>query len=253
MTVHAGRRAATTALAPAVRRTIRITGHRGAMAHAPENTALSLVTAEQLGVDEIECDVRLSADAVPVISHDDDLGRVLGGGPAPVVSRTPWCRLQTVRLPRGQRLLTLAEVLELTRADLQIELKDPAAPPVVAEVLAEYPDDQQRCLLTSFQAPILAELQRLLPRLPRGLIAEAYDEGLRLTAHRVGAAAILTGWPGLTPAVVERLHREGLRVAVWPLRDAADAARAIELGVDMVTADAPGEAREWLEAARTRR
>ncbi|SDT35346.1 glycerophosphodiester phosphodiesterase [Microlunatus soli] len=226
-----------------------MTGHRGAMAHAPENTALSLVTAEQLGVDEIEFDVRLSADGVPVISHDDDLARVLGASPAPRVSTTAWCDLQRLRLPRGQRLLTLPEVLELTQSDLQIEVKAPTAPALVAEVLAEYPDDQQRCLLTSFQVPILAELQQLLPQIPRGVIANSYDDALRVSAHDVGASAVMSGWKGLTPAVVDRLHDEDIQVAGWPVRNADDAALAVELGVDMITADAPGEAREWLDNA----
>lgn len=219
------------------------------MAHAPENTALSLVTAEQLSVDEIEFDVRLSADGVPVISHDDDLGRVLGTTPAPLVSATRWCDLQRLRLPRGQRLLTLPEVLELTQSDLQVEVKAPAAAAVVAEVLADYPDDQRRCLLTSFQVPILAELKKLLPQIPRGVIASSYDDALRASAHDVGAAALLSGWKGLTPEVVDRLHDEDLLVAGWPLRHADDAMLAVELGVDMVTADAPGEARDWLDTA----
>lgn len=231
---------------------IRVTGHRGAMAHAPENTALSLVTAEQLGVDEIEFDVRLSADGVPVISHDDDLGRVLGSTAAPSVRAASWRDLQRLRLPRGQRLLTLPEVLELTQTDLQVEVKALEAAAVVAEVLADDPDDQRRYVLTSFQAPILAELQRLLPQVPRGLIAGSYDDALRVGAHEVGATSLMSGWKGLTRSVVDQLHEEGFHVAGWSLRTSEDAVRAVQLGVDMITADAPGQAREWLDEARVR-
>lgn len=219
------------------------------MAHAPENTALSLVTAEQLGVEEIEFDVRVSADGVAVISHDDHLGRVLGADDAPLVSTSTWAELQALHLPRGQRLLTFAEVLELTQSDLQVELKAPAAAAVVAEVLADYPDEQQRCLLTSFQVPILAELEQLLPDLPRGLIAGAYTDEVRESARSVGASTVLTGWDGLSRQVVENLHRQGFRVAVWPVRDQEEARRAVALGVDMITADAPAAARDWIDAA----
>lgn len=219
------------------------------MAHAPENTALSLVTAEQLGVDEVEFDVRVSSDGVAVISHDDHLGRVLGAEDAPSVSASTWAQLQALQLPRGQRLLTFAEGLELTQADLQVEVKAASAAAVVAEVLADYPDEQRRCMLTSFQVPILAELQHLLPDLPRGVIADAYTDEVRQAAASVKATTVLTGWDGLTPKVVEELHAGGLRVAVWPVRDQQDADRAVELGVDMITADAPAAARDWLDAS----
>jgi glycerophosphoryl diester phosphodiesterase len=219
------------------------------MAHAPENTALSLVTAEQLGVDEIELDVRVSADGVPVISHDDHLGRVLGTEEAPLVSASSWAELQSLRLPRGQRLLTLTEALELTQADLQVELKAPEAAAVVARVFAEYPDDTRRCLLTSFQVPILAELRQLLPEIPRGVICGAYDEQVRESAEAVAADAVLSGWDGLTADAVQDLQRRGFRVAVWPLRDVEDARRAVGLGVDLITADAPGAARDWIDEA----
>ncbi|HEY9291258.1 MAG TPA: glycerophosphodiester phosphodiesterase [Microlunatus sp.] len=223
------------------------------MAYAPENTALSLVTAEQLGVDEIEFDVRVSADGVPVISHDDDLARVLGTDDAPLVSRSRWDELQQLKLPRGQRLLSLPEALELTQSDLQVEVKAPEAAALVAEVLADFPGERTRCLLTSFQAPILAELKERLPDIPRGLIAGSYSEELVAVAVEVAAVAILTGWDGLTPDVVDRLHGQGFKVAAWPLRDADDARRATELGVDMITADAPDRARAWVEAAAQQR
>jgi glycerophosphoryl diester phosphodiesterase len=226
-----------------------VAGHRGAMAHAPENTALGLVTAEQLGVDEIEIDVRVSADGVAVISHDDDLSRVLGVDVAPSVSGSKWCDLQRLRLPRGQRLLSLPEVLDLTESDLQIELKDPGAAAIAAEVLAEYPDDQRRCSFTSFDAASLAAAQELLPWVPRGLIAEAYEPALPARAQAVQATWIYSGWTGLTPSVVADLHRKGFKVGAWLLRTADDARLACQLGVEKITADAPAEAREWIDAA----
>lgn len=222
------------------------------MAHAPENTALSLVTAEQLGVDEIEFDVRVSADGVAVISHDDDLSRVVGHDGPPVVSQTPWHELQSVRLPRGQRLLTLSEVLEVTEVRLQIELKAPEAATVVTTVLQDYPDDHPRCLVTSFQADILAELRGLLPSIPRGLITGRWRPEIIEQARQVDASAVFSGWDGLTSEVVDELHRNDYRVCGWPLRSIDDAIRATEIGLDGITADDPARARDWLSAAAVR-
>ncbi len=51
----------------------RIIAHRGASAHAPENTIASFEAAIALGAEEVELDVRLSADAQIVVFHDDRL------------------------------------------------------------------------------------------------------------------------------------------------------------------------------------
>jgi glycerophosphoryl diester phosphodiesterase len=50
----------------------------------PENTLAAVRTALQAGVDGVEVDVRATEDGVLVLSHDGDLGRVLGTGPASV-------------------------------------------------------------------------------------------------------------------------------------------------------------------------
>jgi glycerophosphoryl diester phosphodiesterase len=55
-----------------------IIGHRGAAAHAPENTIPSFRLAERAGADALELDVHLSADGVPVVIHDPNLLRTAG-------------------------------------------------------------------------------------------------------------------------------------------------------------------------------
>src|SRR5688500_7507276 len=55
-----------------------ILGHRGAAAHAPENTLPSFRLAERAGADALELDVHLSADGVPVVIHDPSLLRTTG-------------------------------------------------------------------------------------------------------------------------------------------------------------------------------
>ena len=56
-----------------------VIGHRGDRAHAPENTIESLTQAVRLGADAVEFDVHLSRDGVPVVIHDDTLGRTTDG------------------------------------------------------------------------------------------------------------------------------------------------------------------------------
>ena len=61
-------------IAPADYRFLRI-GHRGAAAHAPDNTLLGFRQAAALGADLVECDVRQTAEGHLVLSHQDHYRR----------------------------------------------------------------------------------------------------------------------------------------------------------------------------------
>ena len=52
-----------------------IIGHRGASAHAPENTLAAFQLAIDAGADGVEFDVQLAKDGVPVVIHDATLER----------------------------------------------------------------------------------------------------------------------------------------------------------------------------------
>ena len=52
---------------------VELQGHRGARGLKPENTLPSFEAAFDAGVSSVETDVRLSADGVPVLFHDDFL------------------------------------------------------------------------------------------------------------------------------------------------------------------------------------
>src|SRR5258706_3953479 len=56
----------------------KVIGHRGAMAYAPENTLASFREARRRGASWVEIDVKLTADAVPIVMHDSSLARTMG-------------------------------------------------------------------------------------------------------------------------------------------------------------------------------
>jgi glycerophosphoryl diester phosphodiesterase len=117
-------------------------GHRGARGLAPENTLAAFRTAMAVGVDTLELDVHLSADGIPMVTHDPALNRditrtELGDwlpGPGPLVKSLTADQLRTgYRLERarpdstvaknfpdqrpseGERMPTLQQVLALLR------------------------------------------------------------------------------------------------------------------------------------------
>lgn len=237
-----------------------VVGHRGAMALAPENSASSFRQAEAAGADEIELDVRVTADGVPIVLHDPTLERLAAGGPflATPVTQLTLAQLHEVPLDSGQPVLTFAEVLELTNVTLQVEIKDPAAVPALAALLAQVPACTRRIKFSSFLPEALFLLASQLPAVPRGLIVSSFprtrrqQEELEDVLIITGAGTLYTGFEHLTPMHVEQLHAAGLEVHVWPLTCSGDLDRALELKADGGTADNPGQARAWLQSARTR-
>jgi glycerophosphoryl diester phosphodiesterase len=102
--------------------------HRGARAHAPENPLEAFVLALRLGATGIESDVWLTADGVPVLDHD---GVVRAG-----VRRRPIGALRRDELPDW--MPTLEDLYSTCGADyeLSLDVKDPAAAPIVIAVAA---------------------------------------------------------------------------------------------------------------------
>ncbi len=53
----------------------QIIGHRGCAGYAPENTLEAIHSAADMGVEWVELDVKLTKDDIPVLFHDETLGR----------------------------------------------------------------------------------------------------------------------------------------------------------------------------------
>ena len=55
-----------------------IWGHRGASAHAPENTIAAFKMAIEMGADGVELDIQLTKDNEIVVIHDESIDRICG-------------------------------------------------------------------------------------------------------------------------------------------------------------------------------
>lgn len=99
--------------------------HRGAKAHAPENTMEAFELALRLGASGLESDVWITADGIAVLDHDGLVGR------RPL--RRPISQSPSADLPR--HIPTLREFYEVVgrSVDFSLDIKDPAA---AAEVVA---------------------------------------------------------------------------------------------------------------------
>ena len=140
-----------------------ICAHRGGALLWPENSLTAFRHALALPIEEVECDVHLSADGVAMVHHDATLERTTEGT-GPVAHRTA-AELAATRL-RGlnEGLPRLADLLELVAASgklLRLEIKanheHHHVPALLAAVRADLARIPARIRLMSFLPACLAE------------------------------------------------------------------------------------------------
>jgi glycerophosphoryl diester phosphodiesterase len=225
------------------------------MADAPENTLLSFASAERVGADEIELDVRLTRDHTLVVIHDRTVERTAAAPTEHLhtpIEELTLQQLRSVDLGLGQRVPTLAEVLDATTVLLRVEIKALAAARPLAELLHQRSDsDQARCIVTSFDPLSLADFAASGPGLPRGtgLHIADLESNWRDEVDRIGASTVLLPFTGLTRSVVDEIHETGRRVEAALIEGPADVRRIVELDVDASASNYPGYARDLLDSS----
>lgn len=207
--------------------------HRGASHLAPENTLRAFELAVGEGADAIELDVRLTADDVAVIFHDDDLTRMTGESGK--TATTSWSAFSALRA-RGEPIPALADLIAFTRTHglaLNIELKPIAKP--LALVAACEPILRELMTLTdtmvsSFDPRVLAMLHARLPDLSLGLIFE--DVRALAALKMLPPVALHTRHDLIDAASLPMLLEHTRTLRAWTVDDAADARRLIALVPD---------------------
>jgi glycerophosphoryl diester phosphodiesterase len=193
---------------------------------ATENTPEALLAALRIpGCDGVEFDVRLSADGVPVILHDETLARVQHR--LDRVDELPAAALAALGVP------SMADVLEaLPGAFLNVELKGEDHGSATAGVLlAARGASGERAVVSSFERPTLAAMADHLPGWERWLGAMDLSAATMSLALGLGCTGVSVLWGALTPARIRDAHAAGLDVAAWTVRRRATFDRLGRLGV----------------------
>lgn len=220
-----------------------ITGHRGAMGTEPENTLRSFHRAVRDGCDEIELDLRVTADDRLVVLHDATVDRTTNGSGA--VAELTLDELRALDAGQGEQVPTWAETVAAVDVRFQVEVKAARAVTLLVESLRADPALAERTLVTSSSAEILLAVRSAMPEAATGLIfgrTPAVADVIALAAAAEARTA-LCGIDGLTSEGVAELHERGLDVTAWPVPDAGVFGRAAALAVDGITTDHPSRLR----------
>lgn len=200
----------------------QVIAHRTCPLDAPENSRTGIRLAGELGAAAVEIDVRLSADGVPVLSHDRATGRMTNR--RLVVGRTSAAEL--TRLEIGNRggvpetLPTLAEAAEAlpNGVAFAVDVKEPRALAAAIEVL-EHAGLLPRARLWVRRPSMIDLAAERAPDCERALLHNTVLESRALryleNAARIGATAVSVMDISLTRRVVERGHALGLFVNCW--------------------------------------
>lgn len=230
-----------------------VIGHRGAAAHAPENTIPSFRLALAQGADALELDVRASGDGVPVVIHDPDTGRI--AGERLVVARATAARLEAL----GAGIPTLDEVLEsLPDATLLLEVKAPAVQAAVLAAVRAHAAAGRVAVGSVHHAALAAfrGTEVAVSGSRREIGALWLRAGLGLGPGRLRCAmfSVPERWLGLrvvTPGFVRGAHAAGATVHAWTVDDPARAAALWAAGVEGIVTNDPAalvQARRGLAA-----
>jgi glycerophosphoryl diester phosphodiesterase len=228
--------------------------HRGARAHAPENTLLAFALAFKLGADAIECDVQRSCDGRLVIIHDGTVDRTTNG--SGYVAEQTFAELRALDAGRRwgvpQCIPTLRETLALVRARngaINLEIKGESVEESVGTARAVEPclrDLQEgfraRMLVSSFEHPAVGYLKERLPWLRVATLYTGTDwkrRDMLGPALAVGAEAIHPDVSLVTRELIAAAHSASLRVNVWTANRWAVIRRLLEWDVDGLFCDFP--------------
>ncbi len=247
---------------------MELIAHRGASHDAPENTLAAFHLAWRERADAAECDVHLTRDGEVVVIHDDDTRRTTGARGK--VSERTLAELQTLDAGRwkarqfaGERLPTLAQVLDTIPRSKRLFIEIKSGPQTVAPLVAVLKRSSvkpKQLAIIGFALPVMQLAKRTLPRVPVYLGAESRLRLLKRTwpvsPAKLIQAALDAGLDGLDvdargpvdSAFVEHVHAANLKLFVWTVNNAAHARRLAGAGVDGITTNRPAWLREKLSA-----
>jgi glycerophosphoryl diester phosphodiesterase len=234
-----------------------VLGHRGASAHAGDNTIEAFELAVAHGADGVELDVRFTADETVVLNHDADIEEM-----GPLVHHD----FATVRR-RHPEIPTLDEALAAL-ADLivNVEIKnsplDPDYDPshrmaaVVARWVAQH-DIHDRVIVTSFNPDTVTAV-----RVADNTIVTGQLVNVGFNVQRGVNAIADAGHSWIAPWIADLVndaegtigaaHEAGLAVVAWTADDPGDIAAVAAAGIDAIISNDPGATLRILESVEGR-
>lgn len=229
-----------------------VCAHRGAGKLAPENTLAAFRLGYAHGYRMVEFDVKLAADGVAFLLHDDTLDRTTNAqGRADAQT---WRELSQLDAGSwhspayaGETLPTLVAVARWSVAHdvaVNIEIKPTrgrereTGAAIAFDAAMLWANARVPPLLSSFSGEALEAARDAVPALPRAFLFDRIDPDTLSRAVALGCVALDAKHTLLTADLVEHARKASLHVLAWTVNEPARAQELRALGVDTVITDA---------------
>lgn len=240
---------------------IRVFSHRGGRMEHDENTMQAFQASYDAGYRGFETDFHMTKDGVLVVTHDNSLERTTNGS-GNVEDKTI-AEIRQLSTKQGNKLLTLDELMEFLRdkKGLYVEFEMKTNPQelypadrlamfcdkLYATVTAAQPDDAL-FVFTSGDTRALRYMQQHHPDAQLLLITSkpCCDETIAL-CKALGIPRLGARMNGTSREAVQKAHKEGLTVSLWPGQSTADFMLGAYLGADYMCTDVPIKLKEWIK------
>jgi glycerophosphoryl diester phosphodiesterase len=212
---------------------MKIVGHRGAAGLARENSLIALKKGLEHHADMLEFDLRVTADRVVVLHHDESID-MPDGSPLSIKNSSYGLLKQ-----HDSQLATFTEVLDSlpNSAALYVEIKPDVDLGPIIKILKDNKD--RKLTLASFGQKELIELHQALPDLPLIVIESWWSMRAQKRARQLGTRQIAMNERWLWPGFIITVTKRGWQLYAYTLNDYKKAWRWQKYGIYGVITDYP--------------
>lgn len=224
---------------------MEIFAHRGASAHAPENTLAAMKKAMAFGVKAVELDVQ-NVEGQLFVYHDSRLNNE--NLHHPLIEQSSIKAVKNT-LVQGEPIPTLWEIMDYLKAfpcKVNIELKglNSLKPfiEIYPKLMSELGFSSEQLLISSFNLPLLANFKQVFPTADIAPIMSGIPLSLAKIATTLNAYSIHLNINFITPEIIDDAHQRGVKVFVYTVDNIDDMSSLLRAGVDGIFTNYPDKA-----------
>ena len=240
--------------------TIRAFSHRGGRLERDENTLMAFQQSWDKGYTGFETDIRMSKDGVLFIMHDHTLSRTTNGDG--ILEQMNSSEIEKLLTKKGNPILKFEDLCKFFdgKDNLYVEWELKTKPvelypeerlnecvEKVYQAVKKIKSKNSMMVFTSSDYRGLRYLQMNHPDAELLLIISKpiNDETIAM-AKTTGIMTLGCRMEGTSRAMVEKAHKEGITVSLWPGSSVEDFMLGAYLGCDRMCTDVPFAVMDWV-------
>lgn len=241
--------------------TIRAFSHRGGRMERDENTLIAFQESWDKGYTGFETDIRMTKDGVLYMTHDHTLERTTNG--TGVFEEKTSKEIEQLRTKKGNKIMKFEEFCDFLEGkdNLYVEFEFKTKPESLypQERLEKYVEKiyKRVCKIKSknsqfvFTSSDYRGLRYLQTHHPEAelllIISKPLNDETIAMAKTVGIYTLGCKMEGTCRSMVEKAHKEGITVSLWPGQSVEDFMLGAYLGCDRMCTDVPFAVMDWMK------